>query len=183
MSVSLRNYSKGSYQPGAGILKRVLWYMLNAIFFDSYICPNSKLKCGLLRLFGANIGKDVVVKPRVNIKYPWLLKIGDRVWLGERVWIDNLTWVTIYSDVCISQEAYLLTGNHDYKDPNFGLITKGIEIGKGAWIGARTTVCPGIKVGECAVLTVGSVLQKDAQAFGIYQGNPASFKKNREFDN
>jgi acetyltransferase-like isoleucine patch superfamily enzyme len=61
----------------------------------------------------------VNIKPSVNIKYPWLLEVGDHVWIGEEVWIDNLAKVRIGSNVCISQGAMLLTGNHDFTKSTF----------------------------------------------------------------
>ena len=75
------------------------------------------IKVALLRAFGANIGKGLVIKNNVIIKSPWYLTIGDNCWLGEGCWIDNLDRVTIGSNVCISQGAMLLTGNHDYIHP------------------------------------------------------------------
>lgn len=90
--------------------------------------PSSSLRIRLLRLFGARMGKGVVIKPSVNIKYPWNLSIGDYSWIGENVWIDNLTHVAIGSNVCISQGAMLLCGNHDYKRPTFDLMVKPIVI-------------------------------------------------------
>ena len=56
-----------------------------------------------MRLFGASVGKGVIINPRVNIKYPWKLVIGSNVWIGEKVWIDNLADVTIGDNVCLSQ--------------------------------------------------------------------------------
>ncbi len=61
--------------------------------------PFSGLKCSILRLFGAKIGKKVVIKPGVNVKYPWFLEIGDFSWIGEDVWIDNLGKVKIGANV------------------------------------------------------------------------------------
>lgn len=180
MSVRLSHYDNRRYYPGAGTLKRALWYVVNALIFHSWLWPASRLKCALLRLFGATIGTGVRIKPRVNIKYPWHLSIGDHVWIGEDVWIDNLTTVSIGSNVCLSQGAYLLTGNHDYKDPAFGLIVKPIVIEDGAWIAARSIVCPGVRLGYQSVLTVGSVLTRDAQPNGIYRGAPAERVGERE---
>ena len=121
----------------------------------------------------------MVIKPRVRIKYPWHLVLGDNVWIGEDVWIDNLVTVTVGSNVCISQGAYLLTGSHDYRDPRFGLIIKPIHIAEGAWITARVTLCPGVSVGRNAVITAGSILQSDADENAVYQGNPAIKIRNR----
>ena len=76
----------------------------------------------LLRLFGAKIGKKVIIRPSVKVTYPWKLSIGDYSWIGEDVWIDNLEQVIIGSNVCISQGAMLLCGNHNYKKVTFDLI-------------------------------------------------------------
>lgn len=169
----LSRYDKRGYHPGASIVRRTLWYVVGRLFFDSYLCPVSAIKVALLRIFGAKIGYGVIIKPKVRIKYPWHLTLGDDVWIGEDVWIDNLCSVRIDNDVCLSQGVYLMTGNHDYKDPRFGLIVKNIVIESGAWLGARSIVCPGLTVGSHAVVTVGSVLQSDAKAGVIYRGNPA----------
>lgn len=179
MSVNLANYDNQGYDPGAGIVKRAIWYVVNAQLIRSWFVPISSVKCTILRLFGAKVGKGVVIKPRVNIKYPWYLVIGDHVWIGEGVWIDNLTWVNLESNVCISQDAYLVTGNHDYKDPSFGLTIGEIVIKEGGWVGARAIVCPGVRLGQGSVLTVASVLTKDAAPNGIYRGNPAERVRDR----
>ncbi len=134
----------------------------------------------LLRLFGAKIGVQVVIKPKVNIKYPWLLEISDHAWIGEKVWIDNLVQVSIGSHACISQGALLLTGNHNYKKSSFDLITGQIFIEDGAWVGAMAVICPGVRVSSHSIVTVGSVLTKSSSAYGIYQGNPAIKIKERQ---
>tara|TARA_B100000809_G_scaffold264490_2_gene320475 strand:+ start:1014 stop:1424 length:411 start_codon:yes stop_codon:yes gene_type:complete len=132
-----------------------------------------------LRLFGAKIGKGVVIKPKVNIKYPWKLSIGDYSWIGEKVWIDNLDHVTIGKNCCLSQEAMLLSGNHDYSNPSFDLIVKPIILNDGSWVGAKSVVCPGVTLYEHAILAVGSIATKNLEANSIYQGNPAIKIKDR----
>lgn len=178
--VDLSKYTVGDYHPGASLLKRALWYIAGATLVDSYLLPFSPAKSALLRLFGARMGRGVVIKPKVNIKYPWRLEVGDHTWLGEEVWIDNLADVRLGSNVCLSQGAYLLTGNHNYKDRNFTLITAGIVIEDGAWVGARAVVCPGVSVGRGAVVAVQSVLTTSAESGTIYRGNPARAIRRRE---
>lgn len=175
----LRSYDNAWYKPG-NRLKILGWYVISRLFIDTSIPFPYFLKRGILNLFGAKIAAGVVIKQRVLIKYPWFLTIGTDAWIGENVWIDNLTQVTIGCDCCLSQGAMLLTGNHNYKKSTFDLITKPITIENGAWIGAKATVCPGVIVGEHAVLSVGSVATTNLNAFGIYQGNPASYKAQRE---
>lgn len=175
----LSKYDNSWYHPGAGFLKRFLWYCINATFIHSYF-PVSSIKVFWLRLFGAKIGTGVVVKPNVNIKYPWRLKVGDHVWIGENVWIDNLDDVIIGSNVCISQGALLLCGNHNYTKTTFDLIIGKITLGDGAWIGAKAVVCPDTAVGSHAVLIAGSVASGNLEAYGIYRGNKAVKIKDRE---
>ncbi len=176
--VDLGRYSESWYKPG-GIVKRALWYAVNMIFLKSSIPYPNFLKVSLLRLFGARVGQGVNIKPCVNIKYPWFLEIGNNVWLGEEAWIDNKAKVTIGNNVCISQGAYILTNNHDYKKETFDLIIKPITIEDGVWIGARAMVCPGVTLKSHSVITAGSVISKDAQAYGIYKGAPAERVKER----
>jgi putative colanic acid biosynthesis acetyltransferase WcaF len=126
-----------------------------------------------LRIFGAKIGLGVVIKPSVRVKYPWRLEIGDYCWIGEEAWIDNLEAVRIEANVCVSQGVYLCTGNHDWTDPFFRLITAPILICEGAWIGAKAILCPGVQVGAGAVAAAGSVVTKSMDAYTIYAGNPA----------
>lgn len=176
---SLADYTPHPYDPGAGLLKRMCWYILNALLFHSWLCPCSWIKISLLRVFGAKVGIGVVIKPRVNIKHPWRLVIGDYVWIGEGVWIDNLVKVEIGSNVCISQGALLLTGSHDYKDMAFRLILGEIHLEDGVWIAASVVICPGVRCARNAVITAGSVLRKDAEVEGLYAGNPAMLVRER----
>lgn len=172
-SMSLSSFSPSNFDKEAGKLKITLWYFVNALLVRASWNPFMGVKIGLLRAFGAKIGKGLVIKNNVTIKFPWKLTIGDDVWLGENAWIDNLDNVTIGNDVCISQGALLLTGNHDYTLPTFDYRNAPITVEDGAWIGAKSVVCPGVTVHSHAILTVGSVATKDLEAYGIYQGNPA----------
>jgi putative colanic acid biosynthesis acetyltransferase WcaF len=167
----LSRFDNSWYNPGPA-WKRVVWYMIHALFFRSAF-PVSSVKIALLRMFGARIGKGVVIKPHCSIKYPWNLTVGDYTWLGEEVWIDNLDRVTVGSHCCISQGALLLCGNHDYTRETFDLITRPIVLEDGVWVGAKSTVCPGVTMREHAVLSVGSVLSGDAEAWAVMRGNPA----------
>lgn len=176
--VNLSTFDGSDFDKGAGLLKITLWYFVNALFVRAPWNPFMKPKIWFLRLFGARIGSGLVLKNNVTIKSPWNLKVGDNCWIGENVWIDNLDKVSIGSNVCISQGALLLTGNHDYKQSSMPYRNAPIKIEDGAWIGANTTVCAGVTVHENAILTVGSMTSKDLEANGIYQGVPA--KKIRE---
>lgn len=172
-TVNLAMFSPDDFDKGAGFLKRTLWYFVNALFVRASWNPFMGVKICLLRMFGARIGAGLVIKNNVTVKFPWRLTVGDNCWLGEHCWIDNLDMVTIGDDVCVSQGAMLLTGNHDYTVSTMPYRNAPVNIGDGAWIGARSVVCPGVSVGQRAVLTVGSVATKAMETDGVYQGNPA----------
>lgn len=177
-TVNNASFDGSCYKPGS-IVKRILWYFTNAIFFKS--CnPLNGLKVYLLRLFGARVGKGVVIKPAINIKYPWFLEIGNDSWIGEEVWIDSMQKVIIGNNVCISQGALLLCGNHDYKKTSFDYKLGKITLEDGVWIGSKSTVCPGITCFSHSVLTVGSVATKNMEAYTVYSGNPAIAVRKRE---
>lgn len=180
----LSSYNNSWYgkEIGASRFKQVLWYFVNCLFFINPLNPLMGLKNFLLRSFGASVGKDVWIKPGVNIKYPWKLVIGDHCWIGENVWIDNLAPVTIGSHVCLSQGAMLLTGNHNYKKTTFDLMIAGIVLEDGVWIGARSMVCPGVTCRSHAVLSAYSVTTRNLEAYKIYSGNPAVPVRAREIN-
>jgi putative colanic acid biosynthesis acetyltransferase WcaF len=177
--VDLSNYSAVGFDRGAGVLKEGLWLLASLVLFR--LCPFSlsALKRGVLRTFGARVGRGVVIKPQVKITFPWKLELGDYVWLGEECWLLNLEQIVIGSNVSISQRAFLCTGNHNYKLPTFDLIVKPIAIEDGAWIGASSWVAPGVTVGTHSVLTAGSVAIAKLEPWGVYQGNPAVMVKRR----
>jgi len=177
-AVKLKKYDNNWYKPG-GKLKRSLWYFVNILFFNTTLPFPSAFKVKLLRLFGATVGENVVIKPSVNIKYPWLLYIGSDVWIGENVWIDNLAETRLENNTVLSQGAYLLTGSHNYKSESFDLIVEPIILENGAWIGAHAIVCPGVRCKSHSVLAVGSVATKELDEYWIYQGNPAQKKRKR----
>ncbi len=179
MKTDLSKYNNDWYKPGASVLARAIWYVVNRTFLISYF-PFSPAKIFLLSLFGAKIGKGVVIKPHVNIKYPWRLSIGDHCWIGEGVWIDNLEDVSMGDHCCLSQGAFLLSGNHNYKKSTFDLMTEKIILEEGVWIGAKAIVCGGTVCRSHSVLTAGSVAMNTLESYSIYQGNPAVKIKDRE---
>lgn len=176
----LSSFNNSWYSVGGPRLVQLIWYVVNALIFRSGLFPFYGLKVILLRLFGAVVGKGVVIKPGVSIKYPWKLQIGPHVWIGEGVWIDNLDLVTIESNCCLSQGSMLICGSHDYKRSSFDLTTKPIHLEAGVWIGARSTVALGVTCGSHSVLTLGSVATRDMEPHTIYQGNPAQPIRKRQ---
>jgi putative colanic acid biosynthesis acetyltransferase WcaF len=178
-SIDLRLTSNRGYRHARSAGVRVLWGLLETLVLANPLVTPYAVKRGVLRLFGARIGSNVIIKPGVRVKCPWHLSIGDNAWIGERVWIDNFVGVAIGANACISQGAYICTGNHDWSDPGMGRIVEPVNVGDGAWVGAFARIAPGVVVGREAIVTLGSVLLTDAAPRGIYQGNPAEWIRER----
>jgi putative colanic acid biosynthesis acetyltransferase WcaF len=176
---NLAAFDNSWYSPGRGHLTRLLWLVLNRIFMQTAFPWPSLVKTRVLRMFGASVGRAVVLKPRLNIKYPWNLDIGDHSWIGEDVWIDSLGRVTIGSHVCVSQGAMLETGNHDWSTAGFDLVIRSIVVEDGAWVAVRALLLPGARLRCHSVLGAASVLSGDTDEYAVYVGNPARRLKDR----
>ncbi|MBI1399413.1 MAG: colanic acid biosynthesis acetyltransferase WcaF [Hyphomonas sp.] len=174
----LDRFENGHWTRGRPIAVELLWILTSSLLVRSWL-PGLLHRRFLLRLFGASIGRGVVIKPGVRVKFPWRLSVGDNSWIGEDAWIDNLAPVKIGSNACVSQGAYICTGSHDWSSETFDLITKPITIADGAWVAAKSTVGPGVTVGEGAVLGLGSTASKNLDPWCIYSGSPAKFVKRR----
>ena len=126
-----------------------------------------------LILFGAKIGKHVLIRPGVRVTYPWNLTIGDYVWIGDDAILYSVAEISIGSHSVVSQEAYLCAGTHDYRDVSFSFVSAPISIASECWIGARAFIGPGVEVGHAAVIGAGSIVMKSVDAETIVAGNPA----------
>jgi len=179
-AISLKDFKKDKNVRARNVIIIIMWEIANFLVLENWLCTFCSFKRFVLKAFGAKIGRDVIVKQGVGIKYPWKLKIGDYSWIGEGVWIDNIVSVEIGSNVCISQGAYICTGNHDWSKKDFPLTAKAIVIEDGVWVGAKAIVCPGITLKNHSVITAGSVVTTDTEPYKIYQGNPAKPIKERK---
>jgi putative colanic acid biosynthesis acetyltransferase WcaF len=181
MVLKLSTFRNTNFVKGGSKIKWFFWMIVSSIIFKPSWIPFMRIKSWILRKFGAKIGVGFVIKPSVYIKFPWKLEIGNDVWIGENAWIDNLDQVTIGNNVCISQGALLLTGNHDYTLTSFDYRNAPIIIEDGVWIGAKSVVCPGVICKSHSILAVGSVATKNLESYTICQGNPAKEVRKRIF--
>ena len=151
LSEFVSNYKPNSY------IYQIIWLIISSVVFrPSLPVMSYRYKTVILRAFGANVGRHVVIKPGVQIKNPSLLDIGSDVWIGENVWIDNVGKITIGDNVCISQGVRMTSGNHNYKQTNFELMIEEIEIQNNCWIGCFCNILPGAQIGPNTFLTGGN---------------------------
>ncbi|WP_228853139.1 putative colanic acid biosynthesis acetyltransferase [Aegicerativicinus sediminis] len=157
-----------------------LWWLCQWFLFN----PSPQVCYGwrrfLLRLFGAKIGKGVLIRPSVKIVYPWKVTIGDYSWIGDEVNLYSLGQIQIGKNTVISQKSYLCGGGHDYTNRNFPIYSKPIIIEDDCWISTDVYIAPGIRVGEGTVVGARSSVFKDLPAGKICYGSPAIVIKERE---
>ena len=165
---------RSTFDRGRPLALELLWYFLKMVFFLSAIPWPARLRSTILSAFGARIGKNVYIKPRVNIHFPWKLSLGDNSWVGEGVEIYNFEPVTIGANCCLSQRALLCAANHDYRDPAMSYRNAPITIHDGAWVGACSFVAPGVSIGVDAVISAGSVVTTDLPHGMVCTGNPCA---------
>ena len=161
------------YKKGRSVLVRGVWMVVNAVLLGSSLIPGYRLKTAVLRLFGAEIGKNVVIKTGISVKYPWYLSIGDYTWIGERAWLDCTAPLRIGQHVVISQGVYVSCGGHDWQDPGMGTVAAPVTIEDGAWIAAYARVAGGVRIGQEAMIAMGSVVLRSCDMRSTYSGNPA----------
>jgi len=167
-------YDNFAFDRGAGRLKEGLWMLCKGVFFINPFPWPSFLRTFLLGLFGARIGRKVVIRSGVNISFPWRFVAGDYVWIGEGVSILSLAPVTLGSHVCLSQRAFLCTGSHAWRRETFDLQTMPIVVEDEVWIAALAFIGPGVRVGQGSVVGSGTVLMKSIPPNSLARGNPAT---------
>ncbi len=171
--VKLADFKPTGLDRGRSKLIEILWYFTKMAFFLTALPFPNSVKVFLLKGFGAKIGVGTIIKPRVNIHFPWKLSIGNHVWIGEEAFLLNFETLTIGNNVCISQRAFLCSGNHDYRDPAMPYRNGPITLMDGSWVGASVFVGPGVTIGKDSVIAAGSVITRSAPENSIFRGNPA----------
>ncbi len=178
--VDLRTYDLSNYDRGKPTWLVMLWWLVQAIAFPLSLHNLNGLRCSLLRLFGAKIGKGVVIRPSARFIFPWKIKISDYSWIGDDVVFYSIDQINIGSHSVISQKSYLCTGSHDIKDKSFALITAPINIGNGVWIATDCFIAAGVDIGSNSVVGARSSVMKSIPANQVAWGTPCTCHYPRE---
>jgi acetyltransferase-like isoleucine patch superfamily enzyme len=128
------------------------------------------------------IGKEIDVTTTIFI--PFHTNFGKHTWIGKNVFINHacsfldLGGITIEDNVLIGPRVTLVTENHPV-DPTQrkSLVLSAILIKRNAWIGAGSTILPGVTIGENSIVAAGAVVTKDVPDNCIVGGVPAKFIK------
>ena len=163
----------------ANRIARGLWQVVYVVLFRTSPRPLHAWRALLLRIFGARIGKHAHIYPRARIWAPWNLRTEDVVAIADDAVVYNPAPITLGTHSVISEQAYLCGASHDYRDPEFPMISAPIVIERYAWICARASVQMGITVREGAILGLGAVATSDLDPWSVYVGVPARRLKAR----
>lgn len=171
--VDLRQYDQAWFQRGRSSGFVLFWWLVQATIFPLTPHHLSGIRAAILRLFGAKVGKGVVIRPTARFTFPWKIAIGDYSWIGDDVVLYSLDSISIGKHAVISQKCYLCTGSHDIHSVNFTLKTAPITIGNGVWVATDCFVGPGVEIGANSVVGARSSVFRSLPSGYICLGTPA----------
>ena len=137
---------------------------------------SGRMRCGLLRLCGASIGRRCFVRGGLLIQESFNLTLGDDVFINAGCCLDLSAPIVIGSRVQMAYQVTLITGGHaigPHESRAGEHCPAPIYIGDGAWIGARAIILPGVTIGAGAVVAAGALVTKDVPPDTLVVGVPA----------
>lgn len=173
MKVDLSKYDQSWFDRGKPSYIIALWWIVQDTLFRCSLHNMYGFRNFILRCFGAKIGKNVKIRRKCEITYPWKLEVGDNTWIDDEVLLYNLENITIGSNCSITRRSFLCTGNHNTKDAHFGLIVKPITIEDDVWIQADCFIAQNIVVKSGSVIGARSSVFNKLEDSGLYYGSPA----------
>lgn len=142
------------------------------------------LKVALLRWCGAKVGKNVCINSSAVFVGNGRLSIGDDVWIGAGDLISSIAPVEIVlgSHIDLGPQVMILTGSHEIDSDGEHIGGKGmearVEIGDGCWLGARSTILPGVELPRKTLVAAGAVVTRTITGeCCLLAGVPAEVKK------
>lgn len=164
-----------------------LWWLVQSTLFRMSPQLAYGFRRWLLRCFGASVGAGAIIRPSVEITYPWKVRIGANAWVGDHVVLYSLGEIEIGDHAVVSQGSYLCTGDHDYAQFEFPIRARKITVEPEAWVAADVFIAPGITIGRGAVIGARSSVFSDMPSGMVCIGYPCKPVKPRlaatEFNN
>lgn len=144
-----------------------------------------RLRNSVLNRILLNKGLGSTVSTNVNIISPQLISLGENVGIANNVILDGRGGIKIGDFSIIGFDSVILTRSHQYEDENLPIrrqiqLSKPVEIGVDVWVGARSIILPGVKIGDGAIIGANAVVTKDVPPNTVVGGVPAKFIKNRK---
>jgi len=171
-----------NFRGRTGIFVQIWWFVQSSFFGLS---PQFMYgwRRFLLKLFGAQIGKNVIIRPSARITYPWKIKIGDYSWIGDDVVLYSLGDIEIGNNVVVSQKSYVCAASHDYESESFDIYSNKINIQDEVWVATDVFIAPGVTIHKGAVIGARSSVFNDLPGGMICMGSPAKPIRKRRHEN
>ena len=125
------------------------------------------------RVLQMQIGVRSSVHWRAVFYHPAGVVIGDHSIVGNDCFLDGRRGIVIGSNVSIGGNVHIYTLEHDPQASDFGITGGSVVVGDRAYIASRSTVLPGVIIGEGAVIAAGAVVTRDVASYTISGGVPA----------
>lgn len=149
-----------------------LWWVVQSTLFRWSPQFAYGWRRAILRAFGAEIGKDVLIRPTVEITYPWKVYVGDYSWIGDNATLYSLGRIFIGAHCVVSQKSYICAGDHDPESIDFAIRGRDIKIEDEVWIATDVFVAPGVRVGTGSIIGARSSVFSDMPPSTICMGSP-----------
>lgn len=125
---------------------------------------------------------DQVLDEGFSLFVPFTADFGENTKIGRNVFINSgcrfqdQGGIEIGDESLIGHNVVIATINHDFDPANRGtMYLKPVILKERTWIGANSTLLPGVTVGENSIVAAGAVVTKDVPPDTIVAGNPAKF--------
>lgn len=126
------------------------------------------------RITGWPIDDSVEIRLPIYSDYGSNLRIGKQVFINSGVTFVDLGGIEINDQVLIGPNATIISVNHPLDPANRREVEcKPVKIGKNAWLGANSTILPGVSVGENSVVAAGAIVTRNVPANTVVAGVPA----------
>ena len=115
----------------------------------------------------------------VRILTPFICDFGNRVTFGKNVFINHSAifsasgGIEFEDGVMAAPGVHIATINHDMADRHVTYTYGKVTVKKNAWLGMNCTICPGVNIGQYAVVAAGAVVTKDVPDYAVVGGMPA----------
>ena len=115
----------------------------------------------------------------VRILIPFICDFGNRVTFGKGVFINHSAILSASGGIEFEDGSMAAPGlriatiNHDMNERHTTYTYGKVTVKRNAWLGMNVTICPGVTIGEYAVVAAGAVVTKDVPAYAVVGGVPA----------
>ncbi|MCX8131260.1 MAG: acetyltransferase [Clostridia bacterium] len=175
-------------------MKRIMYYICLILYYfvarhlpgsdTVYSLGSKKIRRGICKQLFRKTGKNINIEHGAFFGSGRDIEIGDNSGLGVNCRVSGP--LKIGDNVMMGPDVMIYTQNHNFDRTDIPMNSQGnspkrdVVIGNDVWIGARSIILPGVKIGEGAIVAAGAVVTKDVEPYSIVGGNPARIIKFRK---